>query len=271
MASSEPGLATLLASLQQAVVYDLAQPLQPGIPHHPFHPPFLYSMGRMHSDLVTGGGVSAASDFFALGGHTGTHIDALGHVSCNGILHGDLNADDFQDKTSGLKTLGIEQMAPIMRRGVLLDVAAYRGVVCLEPGEGIDAAALAATKEAQGVTIERGDAVLVRTGWSRYFNEPRRYVSFQEGTPGVTEDGARWLLDQGAALVGGDTIAFEQMPNPAMPVHRLMLVEAGVPIVEVLNLEELSAARCYEFLFVCIPLKITGATGSPARPLALRL
>ena len=87
--------------------------------------------------------------------------------------------------------------------------------------------------------------------------------------PGPAVEGARWLSERGIFAAGSDTVAFERVPDPSMPVHVHLLVESGIHIVECLNLEGLAAAGVAEFLFVALPLKIRGATGSPVRPIAL--
>jgi kynurenine formamidase len=255
--------------VREGRVYEVGQPLGPGTPHHPNHPPFLYSLGRMHNDLPYGEGTTAANDFIATGTHTGTHMDAIGHVSCNGFIHGDLLADDHQDKTSGIKAHSIDVATPVFRRGVLLDVASYKGVPQLEAAYGIGPEDLEGTIKKQGITIQKGDAVLIRTGWANFFNTPRKYVSVAEGTPGVNVEGARWLIEQGMGLAGGDTVAYEVQPAHTLPVHCLLLVENGIHIIELMNLEDLAKDNIYEFLFVCLPLRITGGTGSPVRPVAI--
>jgi kynurenine formamidase len=114
--------------------------------------------------------------------------------------------------------------------------------------------------------------VLLRTGWANYFRDAARYLSGFRGTPagpGPARAGAEWLSARGIFAAGSDTIAFEKVPDPAMPAHVHLLVESGIHIIECLNLEELSAVEAREFLFIAAPLKIEGATGAPVRPLAL--
>ncbi|EKN66959.1 putative cyclase [Neobacillus bataviensis LMG 21833] len=255
--------------VKKGKVYEVGQHHAPGIPHHPNHPPFLYSLGRMHNDLPYGEGTTAANDFIATGTHTGTHMDAIGHIACNGYIYGDIFADEHQEKTSGLKSHSIDTATPVFRRGVMLDVATYMDVPHLEAGYGIGAEDLKGTIKKQGVSIQEGDAVLIRTGWAKFFNQPRKYVSVVEGVPGVNMEGARWLLDQGMGLAGGDTVAFEIQPAHTLPVHCLLLVENGIHIIELMNLEDPAKDKVYEFLFVCLPLRITGGTGSPVRPVAV--
>jgi len=244
------------------MVYDLAQPYFTGMPHHPTHPPFLFSLVKRHGDFTGPAGHSSACESIALGGHVGTHIDALCHYSRGGKLYGGLEAASVQSYAGGLEALSVDTIAPIWRRGVLLDIA---GATVLPEDFEITPAHLEA---AQAVKIRPGDVVLLRTGWATYWNDPRKFISGVRG-PGPALAGARWLSARGIFAAGSDTVAFEKVPDPAMPVHVHLLVEAGIHIMECLNLEELAAARVYEFLFVAAPLKIRGATASPIRPIAV--
>lgn len=118
------------------------------------------------------------------------------------------------------------------------------------------------------VEVRPGDVVLLRTGWARFWDDAARFIAQVHG-PGPGEAGARWLSRRGVFAAGSDTVAFEKVPDPNMPVHVHLLVESGIHIVECLNLEQLAAERRYTFLFVATPLKIRGGTGSPIRPLAI--
>lgn len=260
----------LLNLVQKAKVYDLAQPYFAGMPHHPVHPPFLYSLSKKHGDYVLPGGGSSAAEAFTLGGHVGTHIDALCHFSCGGRLHGGVETASIQSYTEGIAALSVDTIAPVFRRGVLLDIAGQAGVDVLPVDFSVTPGHLESAARAHGVAIERGDVVLLRTGWAQYWNDPPRYIAEVRG-PGPEEPGARWLSGRGIFAAGSDTIAFERVPARSMPVHVHLLVESGIHIMEALNLEELAAARVYTFLFVAAPLKIRGGTGSPIRPLALDL
>ncbi len=121
---------------------------------------------------------------------------------------------------------------------------------------------------ARKTEIRRGDVVVIRTGWARYFEDARRFVN-DTRLPGPGVAAARWLSAQGIFAAGSDTVAFEKSPVAAMPVHVHLLVESGIHIIECLNLEELAADGVTEFLFVGAPMKIRGATGAPLRPLAV--
>jgi kynurenine formamidase len=246
-------------------VYDLAQPYFVGMPHHPSHPPFLFSLVKQHGEYVGPMGNSSAADAIALGSHVGTHIDALCHFSCGGKLYGGL--EPKQSYQGGQESYSVDTIAPIVRRGVLLDIAGLAGGTLAADFE-ITAAHLDAAVKAQAVEIRAGDVVLLRTGWAVYWRDPGKFISEVHG-PGPAIAGAQWLSGRGVFAAGSDTVAFEKVPDASMPVHVHLLVESGIHILECLNLEELAAGRVWEFGFVAAPMKIEGATGAPVRPLAI--
>jgi kynurenine formamidase len=194
----------------------------------------------------------------------GTHIDALCHFSCGGKLFGGVDAVDVQSYTGGLQKYSIDTIPPIVRRGVLLDIARVAGVDILPADFVITPGHL----EQTGVPIRPGDVALLRTGWANYFEDPAKFISEVSG-PGPGIEAARWLSRKAVFAAGSDTVAFEKVPAPAMPVHVHLLVESGIHIIECLNLEELAADRVYEFQFIAAPMKIRGATGAPVRPIAI--
>jgi kynurenine formamidase len=258
----------LYEAIGAARVFDLAQPYFPGMPHHPSHPPFLFGLVKQHGDYVGPAGNSSAADALALGSHVGTHIDALCHFSCGGKLFGGIEAMSAQSCQQGLNTYAIDTVAPMVRRGVLLDVAGHQGVDALPADFEITPQHLEEIARTQGIGVERGDVALLRTGWARYFHDAARFVSEVRG-PGPARAGAEWLSRRGVFAAGSDTLAFEKLPDAGMPVHVHLLVESGIHILECLNLEELAAAGLWTFLLVAAPLKIRGATGAPVRPLAI--
>ena len=266
-------MSSLLAALQRGVkTFDLAQPLAETTPHSPNAPAFHHVLLRRHGDAVRPDGGSHASDLIVTGGHTGTHVDALGHVSHQGRLYGGVPA--AQAQTGGrLAVLGVDQLEPMVCRGVLLDVAALHGTGVLPAGYGITPDDLAGAASAAGVEVRAGDVVLIRCGWGCKFDDPAAFLGLETGVPGPVEAAARWLADRGIRGTGAETIAYERIQpgvgHQHLPVHRLLLVERGIPIIEVMRLDQLAAAGVREFAFVLAPLKIIGGTGSPVRPLAL--
>ncbi len=249
-------------------VYDLGMEYFVGMPHFPTHPPFLFSLGRLHGDMPYEGGVATSNCVFTTGGHTGTHIDAHGHVSLNGEVFGVGDITPHQS-AKGLSKGGIDQMAPVVSRGVLLDIAGLEGAQVLDAEYKVGVKALERAVQRQRVAVERGDTLLFRTGWIQYFHDASKYVSHHEGCPGLSEDGAEWLADRGVAFVGSDTSALEKTPTRTLSVHGILLCRHGIHIMEMLNLEDLAIDSVYEFLFVACPLKIRGGTGSPIRPIAV--
>jgi kynurenine formamidase len=263
----------LLDALESGVeVFDLAQPLAAETPHSPNHPPFRMSLMRRHGDMVREDGSSAANELIVTGGHTGTHVDALAHVSYRGELHGGVSAEEAQ-RGGRFNIHGVDAMPPIVCRGVLLDVAALHGTEVLPGGYGITKDDLDAASTKAKIEVRAGDAALVRSGWSANFGDTEAFLGHESGVPGPTEEAARWLAERGVRATGAETIAYEQIKpetgHALLPAHRLLLVDAGIHIIEVMDLSSLSKAGMSEFLFMLAPLNIVGGTGSPVRPLAV--
>ncbi len=240
-----------------------------GMPVSPNHPNFEMSLIRRHGDMVRADGGSAANELIVTGGHVGTHIDALCHVSHNGLLHGGIDAASVTSN-HGFSDLGADKIEPIVCRGVMLDIAALKDVPVLPAGYEVTSANLKAAASLANVEVRPGDAVLIRTGWSHHWDTPDTFCGQRGGAPGPGVDAADWLIEAGVRVTGAETIAYEVIApgdgHAVLPVHRRLLVDSGIYIIEVLDLRLLDVN---EFLFVAVPLKIVGATGSPIRPLAL--
>ncbi|WP_227980019.1 cyclase family protein [Nocardia spumae] len=253
-------------------IVELGHPHTTGMPCSPNHPGFRMTLIRRHGDMVRPDGGSASNEIIVTGGHVGTHVDALSHVSHEGKLHGGVDAEQAQ-RGGRFSHLGAETIPFLLRRGLLLDVARVRGLDALDAGAAVTEQDLRDAADAAGVTPRRGDVVLIRTGWARYFDDPQRYLGQEDGVPGADVSAARWLADAGIVAAGADTTAFEQIPagkgHSVLPVHRVLLVENGIHIIEHLDLEAAGERGLTEFTFVMAPLRITGGTGSPVRPVAV--
>ncbi len=264
----------LLHAVNEGIrVVDLARPMFAGMPQSPNHPQFSHTLPRRHGDMVRADGGSAANDLIVTGTHVGTHIDALAHVSHDGKLHGGADAAEA-GRGGRFLDHGVHTIAPMVCRGVLLDIPAALGVADCEPGYEITPDDLVLAERRAGVEVRAGDVALVRSGWGRRFDDgPEAYAGKGTGVPGVAEAGARWLAERGVRAAGADTIAFERLApgegHALLPAHRVLLVESGIYIIETLALEELATSGAAEFVFVCTPLNLLGATGSPVRPLAV--
>jgi kynurenine formamidase len=246
-------------------ILDLEQPRLNASPIHPGHQPpgSSYLLHRRHlpdgPERRTG-----AAGVWVTTEHTGTHIDALTHQAEEMRVFGDRDAAPLQTPF-GFTELGVETIGPIVARGWLIDL----GLV--EPGRWIELEEVQGAADRQGVSPEAGDVVLVRTGNGAHWADAGRYLRGSGMRGRVSE----WLAGLGVLAVGADNMAWDlsgevdPQYGVSLPGHLLLLVRAGVYIIENLFLEELAAAGAHRFTFVCLPLKLVGATGSPVRPIAL--
>ena len=215
--------------------------------------------------------VSRSGDAISMFTHTGTHVDALNHIGYDGaVWNGFTEAEHMGSR--GWLVAGADRHPPIIARGVMIDVAGLHGVGMLPDSHAIGERDLRAALQRQGTELRRGDVVLVRTGRISVWPDAEAFIPDE---PGLDIEGAKFLAEAGAMMIGADNVGLERHPSgdPAswQPVHTYLLAEAGVPILEVAALEELAGEGVHEFAFVGACLKIRGATGSPIRPVALPL
>jgi kynurenine formamidase len=251
---------TLSDALAGARVYDLEQPRYAGAPVHPAHQPgLLLKLHRRH-EAGLGEARTSASALLVMAEHSGTHIDALCHQAENLELHGGVAVDPRVQTPEGFTQHGVDTISPLLARGVLLD--------CAQAAPSIGAEDL--ERAAAGLEIRPGDVILVRTGAGALWGDPEAFLA----AGGVDASGSRWVAERQPLAVGADNIAWEPpgLVDPelgSLPGHLLLLVRAGIYILEALDLEALARDGVREFAFVCLPLKLRGGTGSPVRPLAL--
>ena len=204
-------------------------------------------------------------------GQIGTQFDGLGHLGIGDLFYNGNNRRDFA-KAEGLTKLGIENVGAIVTRGVLIDVAGYKGSTRLQGGYEITLADVQGALKRQGVDIRSGDVVLIHTGWGELWLKDN--AAFGANAPGIGLAAAQYLAEREVVIVGADTWSVEVVPNPdanlAFPVHQLLLARNGIYIFENLLTEELARDRVYEFAFTYAPLRMKGATGSPGNPIAIR-
>ena len=205
-------------------------------------------------------------------GQVGTQFDGLGHIGINGRFFNCNEAKDFV-RAEGMTKLGVENVGAFFTRGVLIDVASYKGVARLEKGYEITVADLQAALAKEGATIHEGDAVILNTGWGTLWMKDN--ATYSSGAPGIGLAAGEWLAQQKVVLVGADTGGVEVAPNPDHPqseaiVHQLMITKDGIHFLENLDTSELARDKVYEFAFVFSPLKLKGASGSPGNPIAVR-
>jgi kynurenine formamidase len=260
----------VVEALRSAKVYDLSHPLDASTPIHPSHSPYRIALLRRYGDMVRPDGVSGATEMMVMSGHSSTHMDALGHMSIAGELYGGLDAAEASRGGWGLQSRHIAETPPTISRGLMLDIVAVRGRP-LDGGEEVTVEDLQRACELAGTQVEPGDTVFVRTGWYRHWSDAHVFSGEAGGSPGIGMAGATWLVEQGAKLIGSDTMVFEKTdPNGhSLPVHGYLLVRQGINIIEMINVEELAQDGVHTFLFIVSPLRLVGSTGSPIRPLAL--
>ena len=218
---------------------------------------------------------TTTDDWFRMGSQAATHLDALAHVGYEGKLWND--TPDAVVTGSGAAKLGIEHDGAIATRGVLLDIARLKGVDHFEENYAITGDDLDAAATAGGVTVESGDAVMVRTGHMHFLRLGER-VKYSMPAPGLSTKSIEWMRDHDVALVATDTITFEVYPceDPAifMPVHMIQLRDMGLAQGQNWNLDDLAAACAadgrVDCLLVATPLPLTGAAGAPVAPTAIR-
>jgi kynurenine formamidase len=205
-------------------------------------------------------------------GHIGTHLKMSDgteeFVFYNGFTKSEMGSD------YGLEKLGIENVKPIITRGILIDIAGYKKKDILPSSYEVTVADVRGALSRQGIaetSIKSGDALLFGYGWSKLWRKPQQYNT---NPPGIGLEVARWIAEKQASMVGSDSWTTEVVPNPdpelAFPVHQELLPKNGIFNLENMVFDSIIEDGVYEFLFIVTPIRFKGATGSPARPLALR-
>jgi kynurenine formamidase len=213
--------------------------------------------------------VAWSADSISMFTHCGTHVDTLNHFGYQGKIWNGYSTERHLGST-GWTVAGADKLPPVIARGILLDVAAAHDTDVLPDSFVIGPEHLELTVSRQKTDIQVGDVVMVRTGRGSTWPHGAAYLPRE---PGLDRAGAEWLARKGVAMVGADNIALESLPSSDpenwLPVHTYLLAEAGVPIMEVVDLEGISEEELYEFCYIGAALKLRGATAGPIRPLAL--
>jgi kynurenine formamidase len=237
--------------------------------------------GKMERELesaFTRGPMRFNDDYIIMALQASTQWDALAHVYYDGLLYNGFPAGAVTSR--GASRNAIDQVATrggVTGRGVLLDVARFRGLDSLPPSTAVLPEELDATARAQGVQIKRGDIVLIRTGWWPRFAEIRDGTRWLMGSPGLSWRCVQWLSDNEIAAVAADNQSVEVMPpedGVFLLFHMLAIRDLGMMLGEIWDLESL-AADCahdgvYDFFLSAAPLEVTGAVGSPVNPIAIK-
>lgn len=261
-----------LSVVEAGQVYELGYPYERGMP--------LLGARSYASFLVPGapgqvGGLVFNDDYLAAEiGQVGTQMDGLGHVgrriqmadgTASEVFYNGFTLDEMRSPY-GLLRLGVENMKPFLTRGILIDVAGYRGVASLQNDEDATLADIRGALAAEGLVeddIRPGDAILINLGWSQLWGNAERVANDWRRRPGVQREVYEWLIERQPSIVGWDTAS-------SGLGHVLLTTYNGIPTLEFMNLSELASDRGFEFMFVFTPVRFSGATGSPGRPLAIR-
>ncbi len=204
--------------------------------------------------------------------HSATHLDALNHVALDNKFYNGLDA--FENTTPrGTLRLGIESTPPIVTRGVMVDAASMHGKDVLGKGYVVSPEEVERFLSEKGLAVGKGDALFIHTGVSKLWAEPAKYNEYWEACPGIGYDLAKWIGKRDISVAGADTpgteVAPPELKGTRLPVHQYLITKCGIRLIDNIKLDELARDRVYEFLFVCSPLPIKGATASPVAPIAV--
>lgn len=268
MSAETAAAGVLIGQLTQARVIDLEQPRFAGMPMFPANAPnYTFMLHRRHEEGLESR--TSAAGMILTADHAGTHVDALCHQAEDMQMFGGVEVTAGNQGPGGVRVLSAELLPPIVRRGVLIDLAAARGSR-LPAKYLVERDELEAVADRQAVSVRPGDVLLIRTGWGAAWEDPD-YIT----GGGMARSSGEWAVEHGVYAVGADNMSWDlpgyvdQVMGHSLPNHTLLLARAGILIFENLVLENLAATGAHEFLFVSLPLKLVGATGSPTRPVAI--
>jgi len=203
-------------------------------------------------------------------GQVGTQIDAFAHQMYGDSFYNCFKYGDIFGR-NGYKKLGVENIGMLMSRGVLIDVAALKGVDMLGDTYVITPDDLQQALAKEKLTLQPGDVVVINTGYGKLMGKDNQ--RYERNSPGISIAAGQWLVGQNPMLVGADNCCLEVRPSEArmsLPIHQMFLIQYGVHILENMKLDALAAAHAYEFAFIVQPLKMKGATGASVVPTAVR-
>jgi len=266
-----PAITAKAASLvKNGRVYSLGLPIE----HNALNTPsFRERVAPMHAVFAKRrqDGSGSADDYILLNTHALTHIDSVAHDWSEGQLYNGFDANTIT--SMGAEKCGIDKVGPIVTRGVLLDMARFKGVKSLQRGEAIGRSDILSCAQSENVELQPGDAVLIRTGYLGTFTKEKE-LEFFSGAPGIGRSAIALFDEIEPAVIGTDTPYLEVEPcedtgRLSWPIHLELIWKRGASLIELLNLDYLSNDAVKEFLFVAAPLNIKNGLGSPINPVAI--
>lgn len=271
--------------------YELGQIYEQGMPLYGDRPWYM-SITPPPEPTSGEGGIALSEYFTGYIGQFGTQFDGLGHQAGNvqmadgsyeTVWYNGFTREEMLGQNrgqNGVEALGVETMKPFITRGILIDVAGYKNMQPLPAAYEVTMDDVRGALARQGMsedTITQGDAVLFNYGWAvnwgnaSKYNDNRIGQGDNEGSPGIFTEVTAWLVEKKISIVGADSCCVEVRPRPGEGnVHRQLFLGEGIPMVENMNLLELAEDEAYEVLFITLPERLKGATGSMVRPIAIR-
>jgi kynurenine formamidase len=219
-------------------------------------------------------GIASTSDTFFISYHgmAHTHMDSLCHFVYDGKIYNGYPSDVVTEDGAAKNSI-INFKNGIITRGVLMDMARYKGVDWLEPGTAIFPEDLEGWEKKAGVKVASGDVMIIRTGrWARRDAQGPWPV---QQLAGLHMSCAAWMHARDVAILGGDDaqdVLPSRVEGVSQPIHALCIVAMGMPIFDNLDLElvsrEAEKRKRWEFLVTASPAAVPGATGSVLNPIA---
>jgi hypothetical protein len=267
--------------VKEGKVYELGHPYERNMPYVGTRS---YKISVVDTGPAAGKNMQLGNEEVISGelGQVGTQFDGPGHIGAlikygDGTMKGVYYNGFTQEEVvhpDGLKHLGVHNVKPILSRGILVDIAAFKGVQRLSNSYEVTLADVRGALTKQGISensITPGDVIIFRYGWAMLWTSPQDYG---RNPPGIGLEVAQWLVSRQVSMTGADTGPTEVGPNPnpdlVVPVHQELIMKNGIFNLENMDLETLAADRVYEFFFIFTPIRFVGASGSPGRPIAVR-
>lgn len=258
-------------------VYRLSHALSEELAYRSTHGPFFYTVSLRSVDYHepfrnhNGNEFGANLGRIELSDHSGTHLDSLNHISVAGFLYGKRKAADVIGPR-GSSVLGVDEVKPIVTRGIMVDYTRILGVDIAEHGSPSESE-IEHFLKSEGIEVRAGDAVFLYTGSSKLWEKRASFSHLYEKSAGIGLEMSHWMVRHKVSLSGSDSPSSEvspaEIPGYVLPVHQYLITMNGIRLIDNMKLDELARDRVYQFLLVCAPIPIIGGTGSPVTPVAI--